>query len=405
MSVNDGYGEGEIRPAANDPAKLEAYLPTENVQNHAANLLPLANGDLLCVWFSGTQEGTSDISVYLSRLNAGSPAWSAQVKLSDDPARSEQNPVLFPAPDGKLWLFWTSQKAGNQDTAVVMRRISPDGGVSWGPIEPFLENPGTFVRQPIVVSGNGDWLLPVFYCVPVPGKKWVGDKDYSAVLISSDQGRTWKEAVVPGSLGCVHMNIVELDDGSLVAVFRSRWADHIYLSRSRDNGRTWDRPVPSGLPNNNSSIQLTKLHNGHLAVVFNNTSAQKGTARRASLYDEIEDEGDENSGAPAVAKPGDAASVDAPEAAGPGATAFWGTPRAPLSVAVSEDGGRTWPYIRDLEVGDGFCLTNNSKEAKNREYSYPSIRQTPDGRIHIAYTYYRQRIKYVRVDETWVRSE
>ena len=299
--------------------------------------------------------------------------------------------MLFLAPNGALWLFWTSQKAGNQDSAVVMRRISNDNGATWGPIEVFIDTPGTFVRQPIIVLDNGDWLLPVFYCVPVPGKKWVGDKDYSAAKISSDQGKTWTEVVVPGSTGCVHMNIEKLDDGSLVAVFRSRWADHVCLTRSRDNGRSWDVPIPSGLPNNNSSVQITRLTNGHLAIVFNNVRAKESTERRLSLYDEIEDEGGRDDSEASISEP-----------SAEGRTAFWGTPRAPLSIAISEDGGRTWPHIRDLEVGDGFCLTNNSSDARNREYSYPSIKQTPDGAIHIAYTYYRQRIKYVRIREDWV---
>ena len=397
MSEETEFGNGELLPAEGDTSRLEAFLPTDNVQNHAANLLPLPNGDLLCVWFSGTQEGMSDISVYSARLAAGSERWSDLRKLSEDSTRSEQNPVLFLAPSGALWLFWTSQKAGNQDSAVVMRRISNDNGATWGPIEVFIDTPGTFVRQPIIVLDNGDWLLPVFYCVPVPGKKWVGDKDYSAVKISSDQGKTWTEVAVPGSTGCVHMNIEKLDDGSLVAVFRSRWADHVYLTRSHDNGRSWDVPIPSGLPNNNSSVQMTRLTNGHLAIVFNNVRAKESTERRLSLYDEIEDGADEG-----ASDGSEETSPTAGGSAGEGRTAFWGTPRAPLSIAISEDGGRTWSRIRDLEVGDGFCLTNNSSDARNREYSYPLIKQTPDGAIHIAYTYFRQRIKYVRISEDWV---
>jgi len=85
-------------------------------------------------------------------------------------------------------------------------------------------------------------------------------------------------------------------------------------------------------------------------------------------------------------------------------TAFWGTPRAPMTIAVSEDGGQTWPTMKDIEVGDGYCMTNNSKEKLNREYSYPSIKQTPDGRIHITFTYFRQTIKYVCVSEEWVKA-
>lgn len=46
-------------------------------------------------------------------------------------------------------------------------------------------------------------------------------------------------------------------------------------------------------------------------------------------------------------------------------------------------------------------MTNNSRDKLNREYSYPSIAQTPDGMLHIAYTYFRRAIKYVRVKPEW----
>ena len=60
-----------VRPSATDPARLEAFLPSPCVQNHAANIMPLPDGDLACVWFGGTQEGIPDVSVYFSRLAAG----------------------------------------------------------------------------------------------------------------------------------------------------------------------------------------------------------------------------------------------------------------------------------------------------------------------------------------------
>jgi predicted neuraminidase len=150
------------------------------------------------------------------------------VRLSDDPTRSEQNPLLFPAPDGKLWLLWTAQISGRQDTAIVRRHIS------------------------------------------------------------ADQGRSWTEHTVPESTGLVHMNVLDLHNGSLVAFFRSRWADNIHVSRSTDGGRGWAAPVPTELPNNNSSIQAVRLENGQLAMVFNQSSAADATDRRLSLYDDLE---------------------------------------------------------------------------------------------------------------------
>ncbi|MEJ5063061.1 exo-alpha-sialidase [Erwinia sp. MYb375] len=377
---------------ATEGDRQQAMLPSSCPQNHAANLLPLPDGDVLCVWFGGTQEGIADISVWCSRLEKGSERWSDAVKLSDDPTRSEQNPVLFLDPDNVLWLLYTAQKSGNQDTAIVRYRQSTDFGQSWGPIATLLDQPGTFIRQPVVVLANGDWLLPVFYCRTQPGEKWVGNNDDSAVKISRDKGKNWHDVAVPDSTGCVHMNITLLKDGSLLALYRSRWADHIYQSRSNDGGQSWSAPQATELPNNNSSIQVTTLANGDLALVFNAMSAEGASERRTSLYDEIEDEEDD-------------VAVAAEPVIHNGKTAFWGAPRAPMTLAISRDGGKSWPFRRNLDEGDGYCMTNNSQQKLNREFSYPSIKQGLNGELHIAYTYFRQAIKYVRVEEEWVTGD
>lgn len=380
--------DGIISQHPQDARVETAMLPSTCPQNHAANLLPLPDGSLMCVWFGGTQEGVADISVWGSRLLPGSHRWSEAVKLSNDASRSEQNPVLFLAPDNVLWLLWTAQISGNQDTAIVRYRQSKDLGETWGEIATLLDKPGTFIRQPITVLENGNWLLPVFYCRTQPGEKWVGNDDISAVKISSDQGKSWRDVEVPHSLGCVHMNITALPSGMLVALFRSRWADNIYYSQSADNGESWSVPEPTVLPNNNSSIQVTTLASGELALVFNHMSAAGALERRASLYDEIDD-GDSSRKEPDVTS---------------GRSAFWGAPRAPMTVALSADGGKTWPWQRNLDEGDGYCMTNNSLDKRNREFSYPSIKQGADGTLHIAYTWFRQAIKYVHISPEWVKE-
>jgi predicted neuraminidase len=375
-----------LAPAPGDAARIEAFIPTPCVQNHAAFLHRLPDGALACVWFGGTQEGIPDISVHFSRLAPGARRWTAPEKLSDDPTRSEQNPLLFTAPDGALWLLWTAQIAGNQDTAIVRRRLSRDGGRSWGPIETLFERRpgfGTFIRQPIIVAPDGAWLLPIWRCTTPPAGPWTGDLDTSAVMVSTDAGTNWTEHAVPDSTGCVHMAILPLADGSMLALYRSRWADHIYVSRSDDGGRGWSAPVATGLRNNNSSIAATVLADGRIALLFNDSSAAEASGRRLSLYDDIGGE--------------------APPPPGPG-SAFWGAPRAPMTLALSADGGRSWPHRRNLEEGDGYCMTNNSAERRNREVSYPSLLQGPDGALHMAYTYWRQAIKYVRVMPDWARG-
>jgi hypothetical protein len=61
-------GQGQLEPGDGDLAKLEAYWPLSCVQNHAANTVPVQNGDLACMWFGGTQEGLPDVSICGSKI-------------------------------------------------------------------------------------------------------------------------------------------------------------------------------------------------------------------------------------------------------------------------------------------------------------------------------------------------
>lgn len=396
--MREAQGEGAVadrtlRPRQDDPVRLEAYIAGPTAQSHAAMLHRLPDGDLGLAWFGGTQEGVGDISIWFARLAPGTERWTDPVQLSADAERSEQNPVLFTAPGGQLWLLFTAQVGGNQDTAQVRRRVSTDSGRTWSKVETFIpadERSGVFVRQPIVVTTAGRWVLPVFRCVRTPGERWSGRDDTSSVFLSDDEGSSWREVEVPGSVGCVHMNVLEVGD-RLVAFFRSRRADAIYRSESTDGGDSWTVPTPTELPNNNSSIQSVVLDDGSLAMVFNDSSRADATARRVSLYDEVDDEGQ-------LAEPAEA--TVAGEDVG---AAFWGAPRAPMTLARSTDAGRSWTRAGNLDEGDGYCLTNNSRDGLNRELSYPVITQDSDGALDIAYTYHRRAIKHVRVPAAWGR--
>ncbi|OHF00637.1 glycosyl hydrolase [Colletotrichum orchidophilum] len=366
------------------PNLQTAAIPAATVQSHASNLLQLSDQTLLCAWFGGSQEGLPDISIWLSRQEPGSTSWSAPQKISSDTNRSCQNPVLFQASEtGDIWLFHTSQDAGNQDGAIVMARTSSDNGKTWSsPRYPLKGVTGVFVRQPLVVLQDGTWVLPVFHCRSTPGQRWIGNNDISAVFSSRDEGQTWTENVVPDSIGSVHMNIVapKSQGSEYVAFFRSRWADNVYRSTSPD-GLNWTPPKATSLPNPNSGICAARLPSGNLAIVFNRSAAEPDMAKREGLYDDITPEDD---------KRPNQASVN-------GKNAIWGTPRKTLTVAVSGDNGLTWKG-KVLEDGDGFCMTNNSIEKTNRELSYPSIFIEKEA-VHIAFTFHRQYIKYVRIED------
>ena len=63
--------------------------------------------------------------------------------------------------------------------------------------------------------------------------------------------------------------------------------------------------------------------------------------------------------------------------------------RSPLHIARSTDEGRTWSAPLVIETNPG-------------EYSYPSIFQAPDGKIHLIYTFRRFSIKHVEMNEEWL---
>ena len=110
--------------------------------------------------------------------------------------------------------------------------------------------------------------------------------------------------------------------------------------------------------------------------------------RREGLYDDIAEDGD-------VRK--NQRSKHA------GKEVSWGAPRAPLCLAWSDDQGKSWQN-RVLQEGDWNCMTNNREQKLNRELSYTSMTLGSDGQIHIAFTFWRQDIKYVVLDPAILNS-
>ena len=207
----------------------------------------------------------------------------------------------------------------------------------------------------------------------------------AALATSPDRGASWDLVEVPESTGCVHMTIVPLGDGRIAAFFRRRQADFVYRTESVDGGRTWSAPEPTDVPNNNSSIVAIAL-------------ARR--PRRAALQPDLRR---------AIATPGASRSTTS--------SARTTTAAATPTGGVAGDLGRAARAAHALSLGGrrphlsapphrrgrpGTCLSNNALDGRNQELSYPAMVEGADGTLHLAFTFHRRAIKYVRLDRGWI---
>ena len=122
--------------------------------------------------------------------------------------------------------------------------LSIDGGRTYGPAVPVYTDECGGLHGHIKVGPDGTAYLPNKQCsAPIPGQ---------AVVVSEDNGATWQERPVPGSLGAGSDAAVGIGRGDKTAgkgrVYLG-YADadnQAVIAVSNDNGRTWSKPVDVG---------------------------------------------------------------------------------------------------------------------------------------------------------------
>ncbi|MFB9273838.1 sialidase family protein [Cohnella cellulosilytica] len=309
---------------------------------HASTVAVLPDGKVLAAWFGGLHEKASDVAIWLSSRVDGQ--WSAPVKVADEDGIAHWNPVLDT--DGaRVSLYY---KVGHEIADWHTRIIhSEDGGRTWSRPRELVSGDiggrGPVRNKPIRLE-DGTLLAPSSVerrDEERPGKEiW-----HAFVDISRDGGLTWQQsAFVPMDLdryvgaekwfakGLIQPTLWTTGNGSVHMLLRST-EGAIFRSDSTDGGQTWSMAYATSLPNNNSGIDLARLTNGTLALVYN-----------------------------------------------PVAGFATDSPRTPLVVSFSKDNGASW--------SDEFVLENQPGE-----YSYPAI-VARDGQLYITYTWKRERIAF-----------
>lgn len=309
---------------------------------HASTLAALPDNSILAAWFGGSREGAGDVAIWCSRRQDGK--WSEPMKAADEEGLPHWNPVLHQDDAGRTWLFYkVGMKISSWQTRVVQ---SFDGGLTWSdPRELVKGDVGGRgpVKNKMIVLQNGVWAAPA----SLEGETWEAFVDRS-----DDGGASWTmsnrirlNANAPSDGSCtapaasmkgkgfIQPTLWESEPGRVHMLLRTT-TGFIYRSDSDDGGKTWSEAYALSMPNNNSGIDLAKLPNGMLALVYNPVG--------------------EN----------------------------WG-PRTPLVIDVSDDNGKIWRRKLTLEDGPG-------------EYSYPAIIVSGND-ILVTYTWKRENIAFWQI--------
>ncbi len=373
--------DGLVRPQA-DGSEI-AYMAPPNLANHAATLEQLPDGALLLAWFSGIKEEADKCAIVVSRLPPGSAQWTPPVTVSERNGYSNQNPVLFhDASTNVTWLFHSQLAAGageGLDNLWVLQ--SSDSGVTWSKPSIFLDfsadKKGVFDRNRIIPRADGSLLFPLYWTTTGPP-----NAPFMLTSEPSDHSKWGKPIDVKAADNLVQPTVVRTSASTLTAFFRDRKSKNIFAADSKDEGLTWTTPTPTragNLPNNVSSYRLSVAKAAHMSTFSLSFCPPPPPLTHTS----------KNAGIEAFQL-----------ASGKTILLFNNSTkdRTPMTAALSSTGGTTWSRHRNLQLHD-----DNSTSVQGVEFSYPTVLQTPDGKIHAAYTYNRQTIKYVAFSEDWIQ--
>jgi predicted neuraminidase len=215
--------------------------------------------------------------------------------------------VAWQAPDGVVWLFSVTRHGETWSTSRIVYRTSTDGAQTWQEPRELATEAGMMVRGKPIVLPSGDYLLPVYHETGHDPEK-VGADTTSLFLRYDVKKKEWSETNrITSRLGNLQPAPAIVSSDYLVCYCR-RGGDYaprkdgfIVRSESHDGGRTWSPGKDSAFPNPNAAVDLLRLANGHLLLVYNN-------------------------------------SMNA---------------RTPLTVAISTDGDKTYPHRRNIADGRG----------------------------------------------------
>ena len=321
----------------------EANGPIFAGHNHCPAIVECPNGDLLAIWYTGIGERERNMAVCASRLVYGTDHWQPASPFWDPPDRNDTALSLWYDGKGRIYHFNSMSVSSNWARMAVVMRTSDDSGATWS--SPRLILP-EFNRMHQVSEA----------VIRMKGGAIAITHDAGKTLwVSHDEGLSWTNP--GGTIMGNHPTVAQLDDGTLIGMGRGGDANNrTPMSISTDGGKTFRYKSTEFPPiGGGQRLVLLKLKEGPLFL------ASFGNAYGLSPV-------------PVMVTDSTGNKFQASE----------------LFVAVSYDGGKTWPHKkvvspgnepRFVECTDGGAVVLTGLTSEYR--GYLSACQGLDGVIHL----------------------
>jgi len=389
-------GDGPRAASAGSPPRLSTRFASRrhDVTAHAASLVELGDGRLRAFWFSGQDEGNSDVQILSATFDPLRDAWSEAGTVADaEGARRGLwrhvgklgNPAAIRSSDGTLWLFIVTVSVGGWGNSTVTCIRSTDDGETWGPPRRLVGTPffnlNTMVRGAPFEYADGTLGLPAYQSL-LRGFAEILRVDASGAVIDKQRLSTPGRGSQPVVLATGPRDAVALLRPSGQPPPR-----RVMLSRTSDAGRQWTPPAPTALRSPDAALEGLALPDGRLLAVLNDTDLERDTlslvvsadvGRSWTTVHRLEDQ-------------------VADRARPPDDDRYAGTVAA-LARATDEtvtDASRYVSSSRRFMCWEPRC---------HFEFSYPSLVRTRRGEFHLLYTWNRAYIKHVRFTEAWLNE-